>query len=87
MKVFLYSVYDVIAEEKGPVQVAKTDGIALRMFSNTMKQLKEKGASPEEFKLLRLGVMETDGIETGITNEFNPPEEVLATLSMEPENE
>ena len=51
----LYVIYDKLAEESGPVFEAKNDAVARRSFLRTWA---EKGAAPEEFRLLRLGTID-----------------------------
>jgi len=48
----LYVIYDMVAEESGPVLEAKNDGVAARQFREVLSKSK---CSPGEMKLLRLG--------------------------------
>lgn len=47
----LYSIKDVVAEEFGPVFEAVNNGVAIRNFSNVLKETKY----PEDYELYKLG--------------------------------
>lgn len=48
----LYTIFDRVAEESGPVFEAKNDAVALRKFRDFMKQ---NPIDPREFRLIALG--------------------------------
>lgn len=69
MKFNLYTVLDQIAEEAGPVFVAKNSGVALRNFSAMIKDM----AMPSDYSLFHVGEYDSDSMEvTGMI-----PKEVL----------
>lgn len=51
----LYTVYDKIAEESGPVFEANNEGIAVRQTNHLLSQ---KGINPQEYQLLFLGYID-----------------------------
>jgi hypothetical protein len=55
----LYTLYDKIAEEGGPIFQAKNDAVALRNFEQAMTA--QHGVMhPEDFKLLCVGFYDSD---------------------------
>jgi hypothetical protein len=60
-KLFMYSIFDVVAKDYGPIFEAKNDGVALRSF----KHLVGSTGRPEEYKLYRLGsvLRSDDGLD------------------------
>jgi hypothetical protein len=54
----LYTVFDKVAEEAGPIFQAKNDGVALRNFGSI---LQSQGLNPEDYKLLYLADYDTEG--------------------------
>lgn len=66
--VYLYTVYDRVAEEGFPPFVARTDGVAIRQFMASMTKMENPGFDPDEFLLYRVGKwnsrsMEIDAME------------------------
>lgn len=53
---FLYTVYDRLAEEAGPVFEAKNDPVALRNYANLLNSV-QKTANPDEYELWCVGEM------------------------------
>jgi len=51
----LYTLYDTIAEEAGPIFEARNDNIARRIYTTMNKDSLPPGATLEDFKLLKLG--------------------------------
>lgn len=51
----LYSVYDKVAEQAGPIFQAVNDGVALRQFKNVLKGVD----APDDFELRRIGRFNT----------------------------
>lgn len=51
MKYGLYTIYDKVAQETGPLFEAKSDAVASRSARNLLSDV----ASPDDFKLLRVG--------------------------------
>lgn len=75
MKVRMYTVYDKVAEEAGPLFTAKNDGVAARNFRNLLEQnqVQEK----EEFKLLYMGEFDTSSCKATF---WIQPKEVIVAL-------
>jgi len=63
LKVFIYVMYDRVAQESGPVWEAKNDGVAVRGFN---QMLEKSRVPPEEYRLLRVASMDKE------TNEVTP---------------
>lgn len=66
MRVYLYSVYDQVADEYGPIFESKSDAVALRGAEHLLSTVRPEFRS--DYKLYRLGwfedcrlVAETDG--------------------------
>lgn len=76
MKQKLYVIFDKVAEEAGPVQCAKNDGIARRMFRQAIKD----APFPGDFKILCIGEYDSDTVEFSI---YNPPNEILDDVEVE----
>ena len=51
----IYTIYDTIAEESGPLFEARNDFIARRIFNNMNEESFPPGATRQDFKLLKLG--------------------------------
>jgi len=62
MKLNLYSVYDEVAGDSMPPFTAVNDGLAMRMFENSMvKMVKDSGIdNRSDFKLYRVGAYGTE---------------------------
>lgn len=68
----LYVIYDMLAEESGPIYESKNDATALRQFKRVFEQRPDSEMS--SFKLLRLGTI--DHTSSRVTLE-DVPEEVV----------
>lgn len=75
MKMQLYTIFDLVAEESGPIFEAKNDAVSLRKYN---LNIQKDGINTAEFKLYRVGEIDHD------TNEIipSPPEEVSPKLSL-----
>lgn len=73
----LYTVYDRIAEESGPVFEAKNDGVAMRMFL-TIKSKTDN--LQDDYKLLRLGSIDH---QTSMITVSQVPIEVVQMTEVE----
>lgn len=58
MTVNLYSVFDILAKEYGPVFQAKNDAVASRNFKNFF--IDNAVSNPEEYQLWQLGEYDVD---------------------------
>jgi hypothetical protein len=56
----LYTVFDVLAEEGGPVFQAKNDGVALRNFHNIIQS---QALNPGDYQLFRLARYDTESLD------------------------
>lgn len=52
----LYTIYDKVAEEAGPIFEAKNDGVATRAYQDLFSS--RPVAHPDEFKLMLLGAID-----------------------------
>ena len=66
MKVNIYTIYDKVACESGPIFQAKNDGVALRCFMSLMKDT--PNVVPSDYDVYCLGEFDTD------TRSFVPEE-------------
>jgi len=57
MKINLYTIFDRLAEEAGPVFQAKTDAVAVRNFRAITKEV-----SPEEVRLYCVGEFDNEKV-------------------------
>lgn len=73
----LYVMYDRVAQEAGPVWMAKNDGVAGRQF---VQMLSKEGVRAEEFDLLEVGKYTTDPVSV---EGINPPRSVEISLYKE----
>lgn len=71
MLIQLYTIYDRIAEDAGPIFCAKNDGVANRQYQHL---LNEYQTDPLHFKLHRLGSFNTS---TMIITSLDTPVEVV----------
>lgn len=55
----LYVIYDKTAEEAGPIQCAKNDGIAVRIFKQSLLEV----TFPEDYRLFLVGSYDTEKVE------------------------
>ena len=67
MLMFVYCIYDKLAQEASGIFEAKNDGVAFRNFNQTIT------ARREEFSLLCLGTMSHDPVKLNV---FPEPREV-----------
>ena len=58
MKVNIYTIYDKVACEAGPIFQAKNDGVALRCFMSLMKET--PNVDPSDYDVYCLGEFDTD---------------------------
>lgn len=58
MKVNIYTIYDKVACEAGPIFQAKNDGVALRCFMSLMKDT--PNIVPSDYDVYCLGEFDTD---------------------------
>ena len=58
MKVNIYTIYDKVACESGPIFQAKNDGVALRCFMSLMKDT--PNVNPTDYDVYCLGEFDTD---------------------------
>jgi hypothetical protein len=56
----LYTVYDSVAEECAPPFIAKTDGLAQRLFVNGFRQANRPDIKIEEHSLYRIGSFDNE---------------------------
>jgi len=56
----LYTVFDVIADEAGPLFEAKNDRVAVRQYQNLLSQSR---LDASEYKLYQVGVFNHDSME------------------------
>lgn len=79
MKNNIYTIYDKLTEEGGPLFEARNDKVAIRAFHRTLKGHDNK----DDFTLLRLGVYDYErSLVLG-----NPPEKVIIPGEEEFSNE
>lgn len=57
MKVCIYTIYDTLSEESGPLFIARNDRSALRMYET---MLKKDDIDDATFKLLHIGEYDTE---------------------------
>ena len=57
----LYTVYDVVAEECGPIFEAKNDAIARRQFDNMLQS--QRVAYPKDYELHCIGFFDREKIK------------------------
>lgn len=75
MNMFLYVIYDKVAQESGPVFSAKNDGVAMRSYVQTIKQ-----ADPSEYSLLKVATYNTEPVSV---EGINPPQDIVVPLAEE----
>lgn len=76
MHIGLYTIYDRVAEEAGPVFQAINDGVALR---NTVQVLKPLSPTlRDEYQLIKVGSINTKTMELTV----EPPREIDYSLQM-----
>lgn len=54
----MYTVFDKVAQEAGPIFNAKNDGVAMRSYLALLKETKDQG----EYKLMCLGSFENESM-------------------------
>lgn len=59
MKTSMYCMYDVVAEESGPIFEAKSDAVAIRSYYNVVKN----HDNPEDFTLMYVGEFDREKCE------------------------
>lgn len=60
MIVLLYSIYDNVAKEYGPIYHCKNDGVALRMFKDVIGKVNTDVAFVKDYELYCVGSYDTD---------------------------
>lgn len=68
----LYAIYDKLAEEFGPINLAPTDAVAIRMFKNGIPE--EAKTNMEDYCLFYVGDYDT---RTGVITTKSVPVEVI----------
>lgn len=63
-KMNYYTIYDLVAQEAGPVFQAKNDEVAYRSYNNILKDLSE--ASKDDFKLICLLSLDTSTLDIDV---------------------
>ena len=83
----IYSVFDKVAQEFGPLQVMKNDGTAWRWFNHVKEQ--EGVGNHDDFALFYLGEYESEVDYLADEYAIDPcvPQEVVANVNMEIEDE
>lgn len=76
MKQNLYVIFDKVAQEAGPIQCAKNDGIARRIFAQALKDAPFSG----DFKIMCVGVYESETVKFEI---FDIPKEIIDDVEVE----
>lgn len=76
MKQKLYVIFDKVAQEAGPIQCAKNDGIARRMFRSAIKD----APFPMDFKIMCVGEYDS---ETVMFDIYSAPNEILDDMEVE----
>lgn len=76
MKQNLYVIFDKVAQEAGPIQCAKNDGIARRMFVQAIKD----ATFPDDFKILCVGEYDSEEVSFDI---YLVPKEILDDVEVE----
>lgn len=61
MKQLVYSIYDKVAKESGPLFFAKNEEVAQRQFNNVLGDFDEVRKS--EYELILIGTFETETCE------------------------
>lgn len=82
MKVCIYSLFDFVAQDYGPLFEAKNDAVALRIMQHMNFP---EGCDPKDFYLMRLGMFDR---ETGKVNgEVTPRKIDFTNKEIEDEQE
>lgn len=88
MVMYVYTIFDKVANECGPIIEAKNDAVALRQYRQVTKDIN----SPGEFALYRIGSMDHDQVklvvvENGfieiVTENIDQVEKGLPTIEKE----
>lgn len=58
----LYSIYDVVAKEAGPVWNAKNDEVAVRQLTYLLTGEAGRVSNPEDYHLYCIGVFDADNV-------------------------
>lgn len=74
MKQCLYTIYDKVAEQAGPLFCAINDGVAIRSTINVLKEV----IDIDEYALYKVGTFEPHSMQTG----FLLPEEIDFKLQL-----
>lgn len=73
MKLNMYTLRDIVAEDSAPIFCAKNDMTAVRSACHALRQVD----NPEEYQLFRVGSFDTDTSEVTSL----PPEQIYFVLS------
>ena len=68
MKVNIYTIYDKVACESGPIFQAKNDTVALRCFMGLIKET--PGVVPTDYVVYCLGEFDTEARSFGPENDY-----------------
>lgn len=71
MKNLMYSVYDKVAQEGGPIFTAKNEDVAIRKTVQLL--INQPPNTIEDYKLLYVGIVNT---ETMVVTPIDPPKEI-----------
>lgn len=71
MKQYVYSIYDTVAEQYGPVFNCKNDGVAIRNYKSAIDSAKY---SQDEWILYRLGVYDDEDGKISTEDSFGKSE-------------
>lgn len=79
MKIYVYSIYDIKAEEYGPLFLAKNNDVAIRMIKNTIKDF----IYPQDYDLYCVGNFDSEsgelygilGLVCNLVSIFEPVED------------
>lgn len=64
----VYTIYDTVAKESGPLFYAKNIAVAQRSFNNLLKDLDEE--TKKEYELVYIGVFNTSECKFDIIKEY-----------------
>lgn len=59
MTMQLYTIWDTVAKDSGPIFMAKNDGTAARQYKNLLKERK-LDITEDEYELIHLGEFDTE---------------------------
>lgn len=59
----IYTIFDVKAQESGPLFILKNDSVATRMFKQTIEKEIVNGLNPNDFELYCVGCYDNEKME------------------------